>query len=332
MPDGAATWERPEIRVMEREWLDLQSQLKDQSVPRQFLDGWLAERGRAFAIETGQIEGLYTLRRGVAEQLIAEGLEGVLGAHTYENVHTGTLQGLLRDQEDAYNLLFGDVIDGQGITQHKIKSWHQLLTRHQKTITGLMPNPRFDRLDRVQVEFKEKGVWKSISNNPRRPDGLIHEYCPPEQVQAEMDTFVEMHREVVSRGYAVEVEAAWAHHRFVTTHPFRDGNGRVSRMLMAWSYVRRGLLPPVVLSSVRDYYIDALEATDRGDLRAFCNFLGNLTLNPLQQAIRLAHGALAGDLDRPNGNGGRTTGEGYFPPPDPEVEPFPVSKRKGPAE
>ena len=43
-----------------------------------FIDKWLEERARAFAIETGQIEGLYTLKRGITEQLIAEGLEGVV--------------------------------------------------------------------------------------------------------------------------------------------------------------------------------------------------------------------------------------------------------------
>ena len=84
----------------------------------------MAERGREFAIETGQIEGLYTLRSGITERLVAEGLAG-----------------------------------GAGLTQHKIKAWHQLLTRHQATVTGLSPDGR-----QVQVEFKESGQWK----RPRR--------------------------------------------------------------------------------------------------------------------------------------------------------------------
>ena len=41
----------------------------------------------------------------------------------------------------------------------------------------------------------------------------------------------------------MQVEAAWMHDRFVRTHPFRDGNGRVSRMLMSYAYTKRWLPP-----------------------------------------------------------------------------------------
>ena len=47
-----------------------------------------------------------------------------------------------------------------------------------------------------------------------------------------MDRFIALHAEIERARYPTEVEAAWMHHRFVRTHPFQDGNGRVSRMLM----------------------------------------------------------------------------------------------------
>ena len=40
---------------------------------------------------------------------------------------------------------------------------------------------------RVQVPFRLKGQWMVRSNNPRRRDGVVHQYCPPERVQDEMD-------------------------------------------------------------------------------------------------------------------------------------------------
>ena len=71
------------------------------------LEQWLREQRRAFAIENGQIEQLYTLRRGVTEQLVVEGLECVRGAHTIEGVlDDETLQGLLMDQEAALEMTF----------------------------------------------------------------------------------------------------------------------------------------------------------------------------------------------------------------------------------
>ena len=309
MPEGARSWRTPGYRELAAEWAAIRAALKDRAEPRAFLDRWLEERGRAFAIETGQIEGLYTLKRGVTEQLIAEGLGGVVGAHTVENVEDETIQGLLADQETAYHMLFDDIAGGRPLSQHHIKSWHQLVTRHQETVAGIGLDGR-----RVQVKFRRKGQWKINSNNPKRPDGVVHQYCPPERVQDEMDRFVALHAEIERARYPTAVEAAWMHHRFVRTHPFQDGNGRVSRMLMAYAYLRRGEPPPLITAAGRDDYIDALESADEGDLRAFSDYLGALASVTLAAATRIGRRALAGRLDRPSGNGGRVQGADYLPP------------------
>ena len=311
MPDGAHGWLVPGHAELSEEWAAIRASLKNRDEPRAFLDKWLEERGRAFAIETGQIEGLYTLKAGITEQLIAEGLEGVVHSHTVENVEDRTIKGLLADQETAYNMLFEDIASGRPLTQHAVKSWHQLVTRHQETVAGLTPDGR-----RVQVPFRRKGVWKNRPNNPRRLDGVVHEYCPPEVVQDEMDRFFALHGKIQAERYPVYVEAAWMHHRFVRTHPFQDGNGRVSRMLMAYAYIRRGEPPPIITAAGRGGYINALEGADSGDLRAFSDYLCRLALVTLGEAVNLGQKALAGNVNRPNGNGGRTVGTTYMPPVD----------------
>ena len=312
MPDGAHEWRVPGYAELAEEWASIRASLKNRDEPRAFLDKWLEERGRAFAIETGQIEGLYTLKRGITEQLIAEGLSGAAGAHTVENVQDRTIRGLLADQETAYNMLFADIAGGRPLTQHVMKTWHQLITRHQETVAGVSPGGR-----RIQVPFRLKGQWKVRPNNPRRPDGVMHEYCPPERVQDEMDRFCALHADIERQRYPTEVEAAWMHHRFVRTHPFQDGNGRVSRMLMAYAYLRRGEPPPIITAAGRDDYIDALEIANTGDLKAFSDYLGLLASVTLSRAVSLGRRALAGKLSRPNGNGGRTVGTTYLPPQDP---------------
>ena len=309
LPDGAKYWALPGYAEFAARWQSAKSALKQGSAAQQFLDGWLRERGRAFAIETGQIEGLYTLREGVTEQLIAEGFVGVVGSHTVENVEDVTIRGLLEDQEAAYAMVFEDIASGRPLSEHSVRSWHQLLTRHQKTVAGPTADGR-----RIQVEFKRKGVWKDRPNNPRRPDGVTHEYCPPEHVQAEIDRFFAMYRHLGSQDYPVEVEAAWLHHRFVRTHPFQDGNGRVSRLLMAYAYILRGLPPPVVTAAGRDAYIDALEVANTGDLKAFSDYVGAQAVATIVPAINLADRALAGELSRSHGNGGRTVDGQYLPP------------------
>ncbi len=312
MPEGALRWGTPGLREMEREWHDIRGALKSRVRARRFLDGWLLERCRGFAIENGQIENLYTLRRGVADDLMAEGLQGVMGAHTLEGFPDRTIQGLLRDQEEALEVMFKDVARGWPLTQHTIRSWHAMLTRHQETVTALSPRPDGKGLMRVQIPFREKGEWKTLPNNPRRADGRVHEYCPPEQVQSEMDRFIELHREIEARDYPVEVEAAWMHHRFVRTHPFRDGNGRVSRMLMAYAYTKRRLPAPVIAARWKPAYIHVLEEADCGGLRDFCDYLGILARSELWAVIQLGRDALKKYRGRPNGNGGRLDMERYM--------------------
>ena len=317
MPAGADEWLVPGYAELSAQWAAIRASLKDRDEPRAFLDKWLEERGRAFAIETGQIEGLYTLKTGITERLIAEGLAGVVGSHTVENVEDRTIKGLLADQETAYTMLFEDVASGRPLTPHTVRSWHALVTRHQETVAGITLDGR-----RVQVPFRRKGMWKNRPNNPRRPDGVMHEYCPPEVVQDEMDRFFALHPPIEQAGYPVYVEAGWMHHRFVRTHPFQDGNGRVSRMLMAYAFIRRGEPPPIITAIGRPDYIDALEAANTGDLRAFTDYLADAAIGTLRAAVRLGQRALAGDMNRPNGNGGRTIGTTYLPPIEqlPEVD------------
>ena len=99
MPDGAETWGMSGYGEQEREWNEIVPRLKKDPAKDRFMEGWLRERVRGFAIETGQVEGLYTLRYGVTEQLIAEGFAGVVGAHTLEGLEDRTIQGLLEDQK-----------------------------------------------------------------------------------------------------------------------------------------------------------------------------------------------------------------------------------------
>ena len=95
LPPGAENWGSAHYRERAARWHEVRARLQDPGVDRTLLDIWLRERNRAFAIETGQIEGLYTLRRGVTEQLIAEGFSGVRAVHAVEaGLSDDTLRGV----------------------------------------------------------------------------------------------------------------------------------------------------------------------------------------------------------------------------------------------
>lgn len=309
IPLGAGEWISEQYEALVSRWATVCRQLTDQGMDRSMLDTYLAERQRKFAIETGQIEGLYTLKRGVTEQLITEGLEGVRGQHTIEGLNDQTVQGLLEDQYTAIDMVFATIKGKRPLSHSVLCEWHALLSRHQETVTGLTPDGR-----RVEVEFKEKGMYKIRPNNPRRFDGVVHEYCPPDQCRSEMDRLFDLHRDIQAQHLPVAVEAAWMHHRFVRTHPFRDGNGRMARLLMAYAYIRQNLPPPVVPASERDTYIETLERADRGDLRPLCDYLHIRATGALNASLLLADKVLSGSQRMNHPNGGVTNNGCYYPP------------------
>ena len=296
-------------RLKAKDWKEARAQLEDRQIGREAMDLWLAEQKRDFAIETGQIEGLYFLRRGAAETLISEGFEGVRGAHSITAISDQTLKGLLQDQEEALEILFAHVKDERPLTASAIREWHQLLTRHQDAAPGIDLHGR-----RVEIPLL-KGAWKKRPNNPRRVDGFVHEYCPPEQVASEIDKFLEFHRGHANLELAPELEAAWLHHEFVRIHPFQDGNGRVSRLLMALPFIKAGEFPPVIRASEKGDYYAALEAADGGYLEFFMDYLGSEAELRMRSAARRAKYALQGITYR-HPNGGATRDGVYLPPDD----------------
>jgi Fic family protein len=61
------------------------------------------------------------------------------------------------------------------------------------------------------------------------------------------------------------VVATEAHLKFVSIHPFRDGNGRLGRLLMNLLLMRAGYMIAVINHAQREQYIDALVAAQQGE-------------------------------------------------------------------
>jgi fido (protein-threonine AMPylation protein) len=164
-----------------------------------------------------------------------------------------------------------------------IKELHAALLRNQDTYAVV------DQLGRAFEKHLEKGQYKTEPNSPTRPDSLVHEYCPPEQVASEMDRLVAMHSEHAERGVPVEVEAAWFHHRFTQIHPFADGNGRVARAIASLEFIKAGWFPLIVKRDDWSRYVEALEKADQGDLRPVVSLFVESQRNALIVASEAAY-------------------------------------------
>ncbi len=69
----------------------------------------------------------------------------------------------------------------------------------------------------------------------------MYPVATPEKVQKEMDQLFEWAQKERGRYHPVEF-AAQIHKRFVFIHPFKDGNGRMARLLMNLALIQNGYL------------------------------------------------------------------------------------------
>lgn len=234
---------------------------------------------RRLAIETGILERLYDLDRGTTEALVAAGFSEDLVSRSSTDVEPSHLIDVLEAQEAAIHLVMDCVADSRPLTKGVLLELHSILTRHQETTVAV---DQFGK--RFEVPLA-RGQFKKLPNNPARPDGVIHEYCPPEQVDSEVETLL-----ALLESYGDDdpvIVAAWAHHRFTQIHPFQDGNGRVARALTTLILLKHNLLPLVVDRDMRVGYIDALEAADHGDLAPLAHLFARLERSAILQALSI---------------------------------------------
>ena len=78
----------------------------------------------------------------------------------------------------------------------------------------------------------------------------------------------------------------WAHYELVTIHPWVDGNGRMSRLLMNLLQWEFNLIPSKVLKEDKAEYIQALiDSREKDDDSIFIDFMLNLHAKHLQGEI-----------------------------------------------
>ena len=81
---------------------------------------------------------------------------------------------------------------------------------------------------------------------------------------------------------------AWTHAEFVRIHPFVDGNGRTSRLIMNYQLLFNGYLPVSVAKENRLDYYNALEQyAVNGNLKTFADFVAELEEVQLDEYIKL---------------------------------------------
>jgi Fic family protein len=271
-PVSTATRFDGELATLQRYWELVRQKCDDDPAFREHTARLL----RRVVIETGQIEGVYSLDRGVTETLIEHGYDASLIGHGDSGpVSPEQAVDLLRDQERAYlrgiEVVVGgmDLVGGtRQLDEPIVRELHAVLTQNQEHAEGRDPHGR-----RTRVPLR-RGDYKQLPNNPTRGDGTVEEYCPPEHVGPQMAELFRIYHELESERVHPVFLAAWFHHAFASIHPFQDGNGRLARLLASIILVKHGMLYlHVERDRQRTHYLDALKAADEGEFDRFLEFV-----------------------------------------------------------
>ncbi|MGI9296849.1 MAG: Fic family protein [Gammaproteobacteria bacterium] len=252
-----------ELRHLAEVWREQKSNLDPEQL-QIFTD----KLKREWAIETGQIEGVYDIDPGTTETLIERGISEQLIPHTVQN--PGKTLAMLQDHQNVVDGLFDFVKGGRALSVSYIKELHAALTQNQDVAVGV---DQFGKKADIPLLH---GAFKKMSNDPKTPSGEVHQYCPPEHTASEMDNLIAMYSAHGERKIPPLAAAAWLHHRFTQIHPFQDGNGRVARCLASVIFIKAGWFPLVINRDARNKYLNALEAADGGDLSALINLFAKV--------------------------------------------------------
>ncbi len=128
------------------------------------------------------------------------------------------------------------------------------------------------------------GIYRNVEV---RITGAKHKPPVPNEMFGQIKNFYAdmQHRD---RENAIEF-AAWTHAEFVKIHPFVDGNGRTSRMIMNYQLMSAGFLPVSIAKESMLEYFEALEsyAAD-GDLKPFAEMIAFLEEQRLDEYLGIA--------------------------------------------
>ncbi|KAM9392446.1 protein adenylyltransferase FICD [Pholidichthys leucotaenia] len=99
----------------------------------------------------------------------------------------------------------------------------------------------------------------------------------PQDLQRHMEELVQwLNSEESLQLHPVEY-AALAHYKLVYIHPFVDGNGRTSRLLMNLVLMQARYPPITIRKEQRAEYYTALDTANEGDVRPFIRFIAKCT-------------------------------------------------------
>lgn len=206
--------------------------------------------------------------------------------------HSNAIEGNTLTLKETKVVLEGITIGGKPMREHfEVINHKEAIDYVEAIVQGQ------EALSEWQIKSIHHLVLKNIDDHNagqyRRENVVIAgaEHAPPDfiKVPEAMTALMDWYSNS-SDLHPVEC-AARLHVDFVGIHPFVDGNGRTSRLLMNFELIRRGYLPVIIPVEQRLRYYDALDtAHTRGDYDLFIELVSGLEQATLERYLRVIQG------------------------------------------
>lgn len=165
------------------------------------------------------------------------------------------------NHKKAYRYVKQCIAESKPLDEHIVKDIHAILT--ENIILG--------------------GIYR---NQEVRISGAKHTPPSGQEMYMQIKGFYEDLKEKAENN-PLEL-AAWTHAEFVRIHPFVDGNGRTSRLLMNYQLMAKGFLPISIAKEERlNYYLALEEFAVNNDLQPFLELVAELEEERLDEYLRL---------------------------------------------
>jgi Fic family protein len=163
----------------------------------------------------------------------------------------------------AYDFMFS-LVKNRSITENDVLKMHRMF---------------YENIDSQYAgKYRDMDVFISGSKYP---------VAETKSIQGEMNQLFYWIKNKRGKYHPVEF-AAQLHKRFVFIHPFKDGNGRIARLIMNAALIQDGYLLAIIPPVLRHEYIQLLEKAHEDD-RPFEQFIAEQVIESQKEIMRLMH-------------------------------------------
>lgn len=217
--------------------------------------------------------------RPLSKEIVSNLHENLVLSWTY---HSNAIEGNTLTLKETKVALEGITVGGKTLREHFEAINHRDAILFVEELVG-----KQQVLDEWCIKSLHQLVLKNIdadnAGKYREVNVMISgaKHTPPQalQVPEQMQAFIKWYNTDARAFHPVE-RAARIHGEFVKIHPFTDGNGRTSRLLMNLELMKSGYPATVIEVGQRLAYYEALDkAHCSGDYRDFLELIGECVEN-----------------------------------------------------